>query len=138
MMKKAIFLSLGFLCVGLGTLGIFIPVLPTTPFLLLAAFFFARSSPRYSEWLQKTPVLGQYIRNYREGGGVSLRNKIIAIAFLWLMLGCTAWMLASAWWARGLLLLVALGVTTHLVRLKTRPRGQTKPPGGQGKQAEDN
>ena len=136
-MKKTVFLSLGFLCVGLGTLGIFLPVLPTTPFLLLAAYLFARSSPRYSDWLQKTPVLGQYIRNYREGGGVSLRNKIIAIAFLWLMLGYTALMLVSAWWIRGLLLLVAFGVTTHLVRLKTRPRGQTKMPGNPLNQAKD-
>ena len=136
-MKKAVFLSLGFVCVGLGTLGIFIPVLPTTPFLLLAAYLFARSSPRYNAWLIKTPVLGEYIRNYREGGGVSLRNKIIAIAFLWLMLGYTALTLVNSWWIRGLLLLVAVGVTTHLVRLKTRPRGQTKLPGSPVKQAKD-
>jgi len=119
-MKKVTFVTLGFLFVGLGTLGIFLPVLPTTPFLLLAAFFFARSSKRYYTWLIKTPLLGEYIRNYQEGGGVTRKNKIVSITFLWLMLGVAALWFLTVCWGRVLLLLVGIGVTLHLLSLKTR------------------
>ena len=66
---------LGFLFVGLGLIGIFLPILPTTPFLLLASFFFARSSPRFDHWLQNTPWLGDYVRHYKQKSGVTLRTK---------------------------------------------------------------
>ena len=123
-MKKTIFLLLGFLFVGLGLIGIFLPILPTTPFLLLASFFFARSSPRFDRWLQNTPWLGDYVRHYKQKSGVSLKTKITSLLFLWALMSYTILAIAETWWLKGLLLVIALGVSFHLFRLKTRKETQ--------------
>ena len=117
--KRIVFLALGSFFVGLGALGIFLPILPTTPFLLLAAYFFARSSNRLYRWLMKTPLLGDYIRHYREGGGVPVQKKVIAILFLWLMLGYTAIAVVNPWWGKTLLFAAATGVSYHIIKIKT-------------------
>jgi len=123
--RKTIFLLCGFLCVGLAVLGIFLPVLPTTPFLLLAAACFARSSTRFHYWLLNNRWFGSYIRNYREGRGLPLGHKIFTIALLWLTIGAAIIMVHPVW-VKLLLAAVAAGVTLHLVRVKTyRP---TLPP----------
>jgi uncharacterized protein len=118
----------GMLFVGLGVVGIFLPILPTTPFLLLAAYCFARSSDRFYHWLLTNRWFGEYIRNYREGRGMPLREKIISLTALWLTVGLTVAFSVSAWWLRLLLLGIALGVTTHLVRLPTYHRPAAGPP----------
>lgn len=110
---------LGSLCVGLALIGTVIPVLPTTPFLLLAAFFYARSSQRFYSWLTTNRWFGEYIRNYREGRGLPLRHKVITIALVWLSIGSAALLAVSSWWMRAVLLVIALGVTIHLVKIKT-------------------
>ena len=120
-MKRIVFLVLGSFFVGLGALGIFLPILPTTPFLLLAAYFYARSSTRLYHWILNTPLLGDYIRHYREGGGVPVQKKVIAILFLWLMLGYTALVVVNPWWGKMLLLAAAAGVSYHIIRIKTVP-----------------
>jgi uncharacterized protein len=117
--KRTLLLICGTLCVVLGVLGIFLPVLPTTPFLLLAAFFYARSSKRFYHWLLTNRWCGAYIKNYREGRGIPLKQKVITITLLWLTIGLTVWFAVSLWWLRGILLGVAAGVTFHLVRVKT-------------------
>ncbi len=77
---RAVFVILGLICVGLGTLGIVLPVLPTTPFILLAAYFFVRSSPRLHAWLMRHPRYGPMIRKFQKGQGLTLRVKLTSLA----------------------------------------------------------
>lgn len=79
---KYLYASIGFVSVILGIIGIFLPVLPTTPFLLLAAAMFFRGSPRAYRWLMNHPRLGPYIKSFREDKSIPLRIKIIAISTL--------------------------------------------------------
>jgi len=116
--KRILFLVCGSLCVLLAILGMFLPVLPTTPFLLLASFCFARSSTRVNKWLLSNRWFGEYIRNYREGRGISLSHKVITISLLWLTIGYAVWVV-SFWWLKLILFCVAVGVSYHLIRIKT-------------------
>lgn len=109
----------GTLCVALAVLGLFLPVLPTTPFLLLAAVCYARSSERFYHWLVTNRWLGAYIRNYREGRGIPLLHKVLAISLLWLTIGYAVWSVAQLWWVKGILLGVAVAVTIHLLKTNT-------------------
>jgi uncharacterized membrane protein YbaN (DUF454 family) len=109
----------GVLSVGLGVLGIFVPLLPTTPFLLLAAGCFVRSSPRLYAWLLNHKWFGSYIRHYREYKAIPLRAKITVLVLLWATIGYGAIAVARAWWLRALLVAIAVGVTEHKMRLRT-------------------
>ena len=120
--SKSIWIFGGTICVGLGVLGIFLPVLPTTPFLLLAAFCYGRGSVRFYHWLVKRSLFSSYIQNYREGRGLPLRQKLLSISLLWLTIGTTTWLAVTDWRLRALLILVAAGVTLHLGTIKTRRR----------------
>jgi len=116
---RALLIVLGTLCVVLGVIGMILPVLPTTPLLLLAALCYARSSERFYNWLMTNRWCGKYIRNYREGRGIPLKQKVLTILLLWLTIGSTAWLAVSQWWVRWTLLGIAFGVTIHLVKIKT-------------------
>jgi uncharacterized membrane protein YbaN (DUF454 family) len=109
----------GTICVILATIGIFLPILPTTPLLLLAAYFYARSSTRFYNWLMTNRWFGEYIRNYREGRGISMRNKLISWVFLWGTILYAAFFVAPHLWLKILLISIALSVTIHLARVKT-------------------
>lgn len=116
---RILLLICGTLCVALAVLGMFLPILPTTPFLLLAAVCYARSSERFYNWLITNRWCGRYIRSYREGRGVPLRHKVVTILLLWLSIGYAAWFLVPQWWGKLILAGIAAGVTIHLVRIKT-------------------
>ena len=116
---RLLLIGIGTLCVALGVVGIFVPILPTTPFLLLAAFCYARSSQRFLNWMLSNRWFGAYIKNYREGRGIPRREKVLTIIALWLTIGFSTLYAVSAWWARLLLIVVAIGVTVHLLRIKT-------------------
>ena len=116
---RAALVVLGSLCLALGLVGIAVPGLPTTPFLLLAVFFYARGSERLHRWLLTHRVLGPYLDRFRAGHGMSVREKIVAIALLWLTMGATMARLVQHHAAWSLLALVGLGVTVFLVRLPT-------------------
>ena len=124
--KTILFLVCGSLCVLLAILGMFLPVLPTPPFLLLASFCFARSSTRVNKWLLSNRWFGEYIRNYREGRGISLIHKVITISLLWLTIGYAVWVV-SFWWLKLILFSVAVGVTYHLTRINTFKLSTPKP-----------
>ncbi|MEJ5199060.1 MAG: YbaN family protein [Anaerolineae bacterium] len=117
-----LWISAGTLFVGLGVVGIFVPILPTTPFLLLAAFCYGRSSQRFLHWLLTNRWFGSYIRNYRAGLGLPLREKVLTILALWLTIGVSVVYVVSQWWLRLVLVGIALGVTVHLLWIKTASR----------------
>jgi uncharacterized membrane protein YbaN (DUF454 family) len=113
--------GVGWLSVALGVIGVFLPVLPTTPFLLLAAACFARSSPRFYHWLVDHPRLGPWIRGYLEGDGIPLKAKVYAIGLMWVSIGFSCWLMPWAW-ARVGMVVCAVGVTVYIVRQKTLKR----------------
>ena len=117
--KKRLFIFLGMISLLLGIAGIPLPLLPTTPFLLLSAWLFSRSSKRFYLWLIHHKYFGTYIRNYREKGGVTMNVKIVSISMLWLTIICSAIWAVDYWWVRILLLLIAVGVSAHIASLRT-------------------
>jgi uncharacterized protein len=125
-LQRGFLVAVGSVAVGLGTIGVFVPLLPTTPFLLLAAACFIRSSDRLYAWLIQHPWFGSYIRNYREHRAITLPAKVVALTLLWVAIGYSALFVARAWWLRALLGVVAVGVTTHLLLLKTLTREMEK------------
>ena len=118
-LSKKLLLLAGTLCVGLGLLGMLVPILPTTPFLLLAAFCYMRSSHRFYTWLITNRWFGAYIRNYRAGLGIPLAQKLLTLALLWLSIGYAAGFVVEPWWGKLILVAIAAGVTTHLLSIKT-------------------
>ena len=122
--SKALFRIAGLLSLGLGITGVFIPLLPTTPFLLLAAFLFSRSSERLHRWLLEHRLLGTYLRNYREGPAMTRQHKVLTLMFLWTGLGSSIAFAVHGLWARLALFAIGAGVTAHLLRIRTAPPGQ--------------
>ena len=110
---------LGTFFVIAGIIGIFLPLLPTTPFLLLAAACYIRGSKRMYDKLVGNRVLGKYILNYREGKGIPFSTKVLAIGLMWLTMGYSAIFIVKIPVIKVLLLLVAVGVTLHLLKMKT-------------------
>ena len=120
-MKKLFFIIIGSLCLILGITGIFLPVLPTTPFLLLSAALFARSSDRLYLWLIDHKIFGEYIRNFREDKAITLQGKIISISTLWLfMLYSIFYIVSEKWYLQVLLGSIALGVSVYILSFKTK------------------
>jgi uncharacterized membrane protein YbaN (DUF454 family) len=122
----------GWLFTGLGIAGIFVPLLPTVPLLLLAAACFARSSPRCYAWLLDHPRLGPLVAGYLDGGGIPLRAKIMAIIMVWLSVSLSLTLAGPPRWVQLVLLCVAAGVTLYLLWLPTRPSDQGGDNGGRG------
>lgn len=114
------YLVSGVLLVIIGVIGIFLPVLPTTIFLILASACFVKSSPRANEWLRNHKILGMYIKNYQDKSGLTIKTKILNIAFLWVMILSSAFLFTEDFYIRLLLLAIALGVTIHLLMIKTK------------------
>lgn len=110
----------GLLFILLALLGALLPLLPTTPFLLLAAWCFAKSSPRLHRWLHTNRLFGEYLRRYRSGKGLSLSVKVGSISLLWIALASSAFALRGRGpWPAVLLAVVGLAVTAHIAAIKT-------------------
>jgi len=116
---KYLLIAIGTLSVALGFLGIFLPVLPTTPFLLLAAACYIRSSERFYCWLINNRYCGKYIRDYREKKGIPLKLKIYVISLLWITILASIIFIIDPPVIRILLIVIAVGVTIHLTTIKT-------------------
>lgn len=116
--KRKLLIGAGTLSAGLGIVGIVIPVLPTTPFLLLAAACYMRSSERFYRWLINNRIFGAYVRNYIEGRGMPLRIKVFTIALLWLTIGLSMAFAVQDLVIRIVLICVAVGVTTHIALIR--------------------
>ena len=117
---QILLITTGTFFVGVSIVGIFMPILPTTPFLLISAALYARSSKRFYNWLINNRIFGKFIKDYREGKGIPLRLKIITITLLWITIGCSAVFAVDILWVRIVLVIIAAGVTVHIIR--TRPR----------------
>jgi len=117
--KNLILIVLGFLFLGLGAVGVAIPVMPTTPFVLLAAACFSASSRKFYGWLQQNRVFGQYIENYRTKQGIKLPLKIASIAFLWTGL-IISMIIKRTLLICIILTIIGFGVTIHLLLIKTK------------------
>lgn len=113
---KIVFNLIGCLAVALGVLGIFLPLLPTTPFLLLASACFARGSTRLHTWLQTNRVFGKYLRDYENGKGIPLRGKIWILIFMWTSMSYSIWRLHDRLALQILVALIGVGVTIYLTR----------------------
>lgn len=116
---RLILIGGGSVAVGLAVLGIVLPVLPTTPFLLLAAWCYARSSTRFYLWLMNHRWWGKYLRDYTAGRGVPARVKVYAITLLWITILSSAFLAIDKIWLRILLITIATAVSIHIVRLRT-------------------
>ncbi|MBX8538641.1 YbaN family protein [Pseudomonas cichorii] len=115
---RYLLVAVGWASVSLGVIGIFLPVLPTTPFLLLAAACFARSSPRFYNWLVNHKRLGPWIRDYLAGNGIPLKGKVYAIGLMWASISLSCYLVPLPW-ARGFMLVSAVLVTIYILRQKT-------------------
>lgn len=110
----------GILLVVIGVIGIFLPVLPTTIFLILASACFIKSSPKANDWLRNHKILGQYIKNYQDGSGLTVKSKIFNLIFLWSMILVSALLLTKSLVIKLVLLAIAVGVTIHILMIKTK------------------
>ena len=112
----------GTIFLGFGIIGIFLPILPTTPFLLLSAACYARSSQRFYNWLMNNRWFGKYIKNYREGRGVPFKFKVITISLLWITILSSIYFVINHFWIEIILIIIAIGVTIHILTIKTYKR----------------
>jgi len=117
---KYFYLISGFLLVAIGVIGIFLPLLPTTIFLILASICFLKSSPKANDWLRNHKVLGGYIDNYQNKTGLTRNSKIANIITLWTSISLSGFFLTNELYLRIILLAIAIGVTIHLLMIKTK------------------
>ena len=118
---RLLFVFIGSIFVGLAVIGIFLPGLPTTPFLILAAYFYIRSSNKLYNWLINNKILGIYIRGYLSGKGMPLRAKIISLILMWIF-GTFAVLFGipdSLFFVKIIVFIILLIGTIFLLRVKT-------------------
>jgi uncharacterized protein len=125
-LRKAVLIFAGTVCVGLAILGMLLPLMPTTVFLLAAAYCYGRSSERFHTWLLNNRLFGSYISNYKAGNGISVRQKAFTLVTLWLSIGFSIWAMGARFWVTVLLLAIALAITVHTLMVKTY-RPETTP-----------
>jgi uncharacterized membrane protein YbaN (DUF454 family) len=123
---RALWFIAGMLCLFLGAIGIVLPILPTTPFHLASAGCFCKSSSRMYNWLLNNRLFGEYIKNYKEGKGIPMKTKIIALTVLWITIGFSTVFLLNRLLPSQLVIpmqlimvAVAIGVSIHILRLPT-------------------
>lgn len=117
---RRLYVGLGFLFLVVGILGIFLPILPTTPFLLISASCFARGSERFYLWLMNHPHIGPPLREWREHHDLPLQVKAVAISSLWIGLGTSIYFFVSSNPARWILAGIGLAGTIYILRIPTR------------------
>ena len=116
---RIVLLAIGWVSLGLGAIGLFVPVLPTTPFVLLSAACFLRSSHRLHRWLVGHPVFGVHIEEYLAGRGLTRKTKIVALSTLWGSVLLSTILFVPLLVADLIIYAIALGVTIYILRLPT-------------------
>jgi len=115
-LKRILLLIAGVISLVVGIIGAFLPLLPTVPLVLLAAFCFARSSERLHQWLIHHRYFGSILDNFQAGNGIPKRVKYRTIAILWLSMGFSCWIVARFWLCM-MLITIGIGVSVYLLRL---------------------
>ena len=118
-LKRRLLIAAGTISTAIGIVGIFVPILPTTPFLLLAAAFYLRSSQKLYDRLLNNRFIGAYVRNYLRGKGMPRKVKIITILLLWITITCSIIFAVQGLIIRAILLIIAIGVSVHILLIKT-------------------
>ena len=121
-LKRQLLIIAGTIFVIVGVIGIFVPILPTTPFLLLAAACYIRSSQKFYSWLINNRLFGTYIRNYMEGRGMPIKIKAFTIILLWATIGISICIAAPNLTLKIVLAIIAIGVTLHIIFIRARRR----------------
>ncbi len=116
--KKIFWIMLGTISLITGIIGIFLPLLPTTPFLLLTSYCYIKGSEKFYKWLINNKFLGKYIKNYKEKKGISKKHKIITLSFLWIFLIISIIKFNNIY-IKIFLIIVGVSVTLHITRIKT-------------------
>jgi len=116
---KLLLIIAGTIFLGIGVIGIFLPIIPTTPFLLLAVACYIRSSKKLYDWLINNKLFGAYIKNYREGKGVPLKVKVFTISLLWITILFSVFFIIHISWVKIILIIIAFAVTIHILTIKT-------------------
>jgi uncharacterized membrane protein YbaN (DUF454 family) len=113
-------LAAGTIALAIGLIGVIVPVLPTVPFLLLAAACYGRSSRRLYVWLHLNPLFGPTLRRYSSGRGISRKARLVSQGLVALSIGSSIWfaLAGKPWWAKGALVLVGLAVIVHIGLIK--------------------
>jgi hypothetical protein len=118
-LKRSLYLVAGTIFLAIGCVGVVLPILPTTPFLLLSAACYYKSSERMHRWILNNRWFGNYIRNYKEGRGLPLKTKIFTLTLLWIVISYSALFVVSMFVIQVVLFAVAVGVSIHLITLPT-------------------
>lgn len=116
-LKKGLFVVAGTVSLGLGFVGIVLPVLPTTPFLLLSAACYYKGSERLHRWMLNNRLFGDYLRNYKEGKGIRPRTKIFTLILLWSVISFSALFMLNNVIIQIILFATAIGASTHIIAL---------------------
>jgi uncharacterized membrane protein YbaN (DUF454 family) len=119
-LKRLLWATAGTIALALGIIGVAVPVMPTTPFLLLAAACYLRGSRRMYDWLMGNRWFGAYLLDYMEGRGVPMRTKVLTLVILWTAIGISMIFMTTNLILRAVLLVIAVGVTVHIAMVKTR------------------
>ena len=127
-MKYFFYQILGFLFLACGIIGIVVPLLPTTPFLLLSASLFLRSSPRVYNWLLNHRYLGTYIRNFQQERTIPLRVKIIITTLLWITSLHCFFLILNHWILKSFMLLIAISISIFIFSFKKSSKSNNNIP----------
>lgn len=117
--KNVLLIGFGSVSLVAGVVGIFLPLLPTTPLLLLASTCYLRSSPKLSQKLLNNKYLGSYIKSYKENKGIPLKTKVLVLTLLWISLSYSIIFVISSLMIKFLLIIIGTLVTKHIITIKT-------------------
>lgn len=120
--RSAIYIILGSISLALGTLGIFLPLLPTTPFYLLTAWLYMRSSEKLYKKVMSNKFFGTIVRDFQENKTIPLKTKIFSVSLLWVTILSSAFFFVQLLWVKILLIAIAVGVTVHILSYKTKKK----------------
>ena len=118
-MMRSIYIIVGTIALVIGAIGLFLPVIPTTPLVILAAACYYRGSNRLHNWILSSRWFGETVKNYQEGRGLTRDTKVRAISMMWAMILISAWFFVSNLFVRVAIICVAIGVTVYLIKLPT-------------------
>lgn len=124
-LKRMMLISIGTISITLGIIGIILPLIPTTPLLLLGAACWVRGSDRLHRRLLNNRWLGTYIKQYQDGLGIPFKTKVYVISIMWLSIGFSAIFIVPFIWAKILLFVIAGSITWYICSIKTLRRDES-------------